>query len=82
MLLAAQEGKTVEVLFADHAAPGDPVLAGAGEARKTALPEIDIDSFLSLPLTVEDFKVLAGSRPLSVGGKAVVTQKVAKGRVK
>jgi methionyl-tRNA synthetase len=83
MLLAAQEGKTVEVLFADHASPGDPVVPeGEPAAGKQALPQIDIDSFLSVPVTVADFKVLVGASPLTVAGRPVITAKVAKGRVK
>ena len=50
MLLAAQEGKTVEVLFVDHAAPGDRVVL-SGAARSTPIREqIDIDTFFTMPI--------------------------------
>jgi methionyl-tRNA synthetase len=84
MLLAAQEGKVVEVLFAEHAKPGDRVSVVGGEAPETpaASAEIDIDTFLALPITVDDFKVMVGNTALSVAGKQLVTVKVSKGRVR
>ncbi len=82
MLLAAQEGKTVEVLFADHAKPGERVSLSGGEVPEGALPQIDIDAFLSIPITVEDFKAVVGGETLCVGGKTLATVKVSKGRVR
>ncbi len=83
MLLAAQEGKTVEVLFADHAKPGDTVaLSGDETAQGAAFQEIDIDTFASIPIVVEDFKVVVGATPLRVGDRQLSTSKVQKGRVK
>ncbi len=82
MLLAAQEGKTVEVLFADHAKPGERVSLSGGEAPEGALPQIDIDAFLSIPIAVEDFKAVVGGEALCVGGKQLATVKVSKGRVR
>jgi methionyl-tRNA synthetase len=83
MLLAAQEGKTVEVLFVDHAKPGDTVaLSGDETAQGAAFQEIDIDTFASIPIVVEDFKVVVGATPLRVGDRQLSTSKVQKGRVK
>jgi methionyl-tRNA synthetase len=95
MLLAAQEGKVVEVLFVDHARPGDRVeLEGVVEPAGAAGPigaagptgaspgEIDIDTFFTLPISVEDFEVRVGDAALTCAGKMVKTGKVAKGRVK
>ena len=79
MLLAAQEGKTVEVLFVDHAAPGDRVfLRPSVEANKE---QIDID-LSTMPIAAADFQVKVGDAALFCGGKPVVTTRVAKGRVK
>ena len=81
MLLAAQEGKTVEVLFVDHAQPGDRVvLSGPQSAANTA--QIDIDTFFTMPISVNDFKVGVGDALLECGGKPVTAGKVSKGRVK
>jgi methionyl-tRNA synthetase len=86
MLLAAQTGKIVEVLFVDAAKPGDRVVAGgpaAGQGPAAALPaEIDIDTFFTMPITVEDSRVMVGDAPLECGGSPIPTAKVAKGRVK
>jgi methionyl-tRNA synthetase len=98
MLLAAQDGKTVEVLFADHARPGEPVrLAGkqaasregqAGaqavsrEEQPASAAEIDIEEFFSIPIEVNDFRVLIEGAPLECAGKPVGTEKVQTGRVR
>jgi methionyl-tRNA synthetase len=81
MLLAAQEAKTVEVLFVDHAQPGDPVVLSGGVAA-AAPGEIDIDTFFTMPIAVESFRVTVGDAALECAGKPIVTTKVAKGRVK
>ena len=81
MLLAAQEAKTVEVLFVDHAAPGDRVVL-AGPSVDANREQIDIDTFFTMPIAAEDFQVRVGDAALECGGKPVVTARVAKGRVK
>jgi tRNA-binding EMAP/Myf-like protein len=81
MLLAAQDGGTVEVLFLDYAKPGDGVSL-AGLTREGIPGQIDIEGFLSLPIAVEDFRVQVGGVPLECGGKAVLAARVSKGRVK
>jgi methionyl-tRNA synthetase len=100
MLLAAQEARVVEVLFVDHARPGDRVTLAGGapggvpaggapgaaaslEAPAVPVPaEIDIDTFFSMPIAVESFRVTVGDSALECAGKPIVTAKVAKGRVK
>jgi methionyl-tRNA synthetase len=89
MLLAAQpdtpEGahpETVEVLFVDHAAPGDRVvLAGDDPAGPAPSQRIDVDTFFSTPMRVEDGEVRVGGVGLTCAGRSVRTAKVAKGRV-
>ncbi|HEY9595157.1 MAG TPA: methionine--tRNA ligase, partial [Spirochaetia bacterium] len=81
MLLAASEGKTVEVLFVDHATPGDRVVLG-GTTDPAPAEQIDIDTFFTMPIAAEDSKVKIGDSFLECGGKPVTTAKVVKGRVK
>ena len=82
MLLAAKEGETVEVLFADHAQPGDPVgltgLQGPAEAKQ----EIDIEEFFSIPIQVKDAQVLIDDLPLECAGNAITTERVKTGKVR
>ena len=82
MLLAAQSGKTVEVVFADHAAPGVKVEVGGEQAPREGYAEIDIDAFLSAPISVEGLAVKVGNAPLLAAGKPLVTAIVEKGRVR
>jgi methionyl-tRNA synthetase len=82
MLLAADDGKTVEVLFADHAQPGDPVgLAGLQRPAKLE-EEIDIEEFFSIPIQVKNGQVLIDDLPLECAGKTVTTDKVKTGQVR
>ena len=82
MLLAAKEGETVEVLFADHAQPGDAVgltgLQGPAEAKQ----EIDIEEFFSIPIKVQGAQVLIDDLPLECAGQALTTEKVKTGQVR
>ena len=78
MLLAAQEGKTVEVLFVDHARPG-----GAGSPwRYSEYRGGGHKPPFSRCLSSRKLRVLVGDAALECAGKPVVTAKVAKGRVK
>ena len=83
MLLAAEQGDTVEVLFVDHAQPGDPVrLAGDPEREPAAeTPEIDIQEFASIPLVVTDSRIQVGGTDLECRGVPVTAVKVQKGEV-
>jgi methionyl-tRNA synthetase len=81
MLLAAEEGETVEVIFAPHAEPGDRVhLAGeTPPAEEAAI--INIDTFFGVPLSVRDGVVMVKDKPLEVAGRPLVTVKVKNGSV-
>jgi methionyl-tRNA synthetase len=81
MLLAADDGKTVEVLFADHAQPGDPV-GLAGRTGAADAEEIDIEEFFSIPMQVKNGQVLIDDLPLECAGKTVTTDKVKTGQVR
>lgn len=81
MLLAASEGRTVEVLFVDHAKPGDRILLSGG-ASADSPAQIDIDAFFALPITAENGRVMVGDAALECGGEPLATTRVSKGRVK
>jgi len=86
MLLAAEpeaEGgdRTVDVLFVDHAAPGDRVLPEHVEPPVREPAEIDIESFFSMPITVKDGVAQVGGRDLVVGGQKVRSTTVKDGKV-
>jgi methionyl-tRNA synthetase len=81
MLLAASEGKTVEVLFVDHAKPGDRVLLNGGPSVESPA-QIDIDAFFTMPIAAENSRVVVGNAALECGGKPLATTRVVKGRVK
>ena len=81
MLLAASEGKTVEVLFVDHAPPGERVVL-AGTTGPAPAEIMDIDTFFAMPIGVTDMRVTVGDAGLECAGRPVSTAKVAKGRVK
>jgi methionyl-tRNA synthetase len=82
MLLAASEGKTVEVLFVDHAQPGDRVTLAGGPVPAGPSAQIDVDTFFATPIAAVDFRITVGDAVLECGGKQVVTTRVTKGRVK
>ena len=82
MLLAAQEGETVEVLFADHAQPGDPVGLSGLQGPKRSGEEIDIEEFFSIPIQVKEAQVLIDDVPLECAGKTITTEKVKTGKVR
>jgi methionyl-tRNA synthetase len=77
----ASEGKTVEVLFVDHAAPGSRVVLAGTEGPAPA-QQIDIDAFFTMPIAAVDSRVMVGDASLECAGTPVVTTKVVKGRVK
>jgi len=94
MLLAAEKGDTVEVIFAGHAQPGDRVVvggqepagkaedAGGGAEGSAGRPkEISIEQFFSIPITVRDYTLYVADRPLLVKGKAITVEKVKDGKV-
>jgi methionyl-tRNA synthetase len=82
MLLAAQGGETVEVLFADHARPGDPVAPSGLQSPEQSGEQIDIEEFFSIPIQVKDNRVLIDDVPLECAGKTITTEKVKSGKVR
>jgi methionyl-tRNA synthetase len=81
MLLAASEGKMVEVLFVDHAKPGDRIVLSGGPSAESPV-QIDIDAFFAMPIAAENSRVVVGDAGLEYEGKPLTTARVAKGRVK
>jgi methionyl-tRNA synthetase len=82
MLLAAQDDKTVEVLFVPRGEPGDRVLLEADEPSAREAESIDIEQFLDIPITVSDHAVLVDGKPLTCRGEALRVEKVAAGEVR
>jgi methionyl-tRNA synthetase len=83
MLLAAQDDEQVEVLFADHARPGDPVtIEGEGPEPSAPRSEIDIEEFFRVPIPVQDYRVLVEGKALVCAGRPLTTVKVKDGQVK
>jgi methionyl-tRNA synthetase len=85
MLLAASDkdeagNERVEVLDAGDTPTGVRVsLEGEDAAEIPA--EIDIDTFLSIPLTVENYRVTAGGKALTLRGQALQTRIIGSGEV-
>ena len=82
MLLAADDGQTVEVLFADHAQPGDPVGLAGQPTSGQAAEEIDIEEFFSIPIQVKNHQVLIDGVLLECAGKSITSEKVKTGQVR
>jgi len=81
MLLAAEEGDIVEVIFAPHAQPGDRVHL-AGETPPAAEAGIiTIDTFFTVPLSVKDGTVMVKDAVLEVAGQKLVVHRVKNGGV-
>lgn len=86
MLLAAESKKesgeqVIEVLFADHAEPGDRVITSEDQADEKDYKKIKIDDFFAVPLTVRDYGVYVGEAPLQCNGKPVKTTAIQHGTV-
>ncbi len=82
MLLAAQDGTQVEVLFADWARPGDRVTI-QGQAEPVARRvEIDIEQFFRVPIRVQENRILVEGSALECAGRSLATVKVKDGLVK
>ncbi|MDR0408847.1 MAG: methionine--tRNA ligase [Spirochaetaceae bacterium] len=85
MLLAAsckdsESGcEIVEALDAEGSSPGSRLHLDGIEPPTSAPPEIDIDTFSSIPVLVRDNKVYIGGRTLCLDGKALKTIRVANG---
>jgi len=88
MLLAAEkaeapegEERTVEVLFADYANPGDRVLLSGFSAPEEDLKRITIDKFFENTLEVRNNIVYCGKSALAAAGKEIKTSRVQTGKV-
>jgi methionyl-tRNA synthetase len=85
MLLAAEKGDLVEVVFADHASPGDRlILDKAGGSRVEGAPpsrEITIEEFFEVPISVRDHILYVENQLLTVGGKKLTVERVDNGKV-
>jgi methionyl-tRNA synthetase len=82
MLLAAQDGSQVEVLFADWALPGDRVTIAEEAEPGARRGEIDIEEFFRVPIRVQDSRILVEGAALECAGRALATEKVKDGQVK
>ncbi|MBN2354149.1 MAG: methionine--tRNA ligase [Spirochaetales bacterium] len=81
MLLAAEEGDAVEVIFAPHARPGDRVHLSGEAPAEAGAGQITVDTFFSVPFNVKDGMVRVQDVPLEVGGKKLEVFKVKNGNV-
>lgn len=86
MLLAAsvkggEGGDIVDVLDAGDAPTGTRVCIEGSVPSSEALPEIDIDTFFSIPIVSEGHAIRVGGKNLCVAGKALRSVKVADGEV-
>ncbi|TVR35188.1 MAG: methionine--tRNA ligase [Spirochaetaceae bacterium] len=88
MLLAAsakrEDGsEQVDVIFVDHANPGDRLYLHGDDVSTYArdLPQIDIDSFFAIPLSVSKRVLKVGATPVECAGKAVRAPEVSDGPV-
>jgi methionyl-tRNA synthetase len=85
MLLAAGDNpdtpaERCEVLDAGDAPTGTRLLP-QGAAAQGAPAEISIETFLSYPITVKDFAVQSGGKPLCLNGKPVRTGIIGEGEL-
>ncbi len=83
MLLAAEgEDGTVEVIFADNAEPGTPVVLEGSAADKDAKKKkLSVDRFFEIPLHVKGNTVFCGEKALTADGVKLTTAKVSDGEV-
>ena len=89
MLLAshytdADGNEQVELVGMPGAAPGTPVTLGGTEVNTPPVQKpqsIDAELFFAVPFTVEDFRVCAAGKQLSVNGKPLMMKHVKSGDV-
>jgi methionyl-tRNA synthetase len=82
MLLAAQDGTQVEVLFADWAQPGDRITLEGEREPPEARGQIDIEEFFRVPIRVQASRILVEGEALLCAGRPLATAKVKDGQVK
>lgn len=84
MLLAASNkaggGEVVDVIFADHAQPGEQIYVDGTEAQGPK-DRIDIDTFFDIPIAAVDGVVCVEGKALAVAGQALKTTNVSDGEV-
>ena len=81
MLLAAESGETVDVIFADDAEPGDRVTVEGEPDGPAEKGQITIDSFFEVPISVKSGELTVGDRRLVCNDRVVRSQKVENGKV-
>jgi len=81
MLLAAESGETVDVVFADDAEPGDRVVVQGEPESPAEKGQITIDGFFEVPITVKSNELTVGDRRLVCNERVVRSQKVENGKV-
>jgi methionyl-tRNA synthetase len=86
MLLAAsapdaQGGETVEVLEAPWAAPGTRLTLEDLPIPDSGLPQIDIDTFFSVPIRAVKGQIMVGGRRLCAAGRPIAQSRVTEGSV-
>jgi methionyl-tRNA synthetase len=83
MLLAADNGETVEVIFADGAEPGERIMLEGSDPALYEKPEtMNIDQFFSIPITVQNSHVCVNAEKLAIKAGPLVTKKVVDGKVR
>jgi methionyl-tRNA synthetase len=82
MLLAAQDGTQVEVLFADWAQPGERISLEGEREPAEARAQIDIEEFFRVPIRVQAGRILVEGAALACAGRPLATAKVKDGQVK
>ena len=83
MLLAAstENEKELEVLFLPDAFPGQRLSLDGTEPPEAAVKRITIDEFFSVPMRVEDYRVMIGATGIEVGGREIRTRTLPRGSV-
>ena len=83
MLLAAEHENEIEVLFVDHAPPGELItlLTDGAPDNETQADEISIDEFFEIPIEVKNHQVSIDGVNLVCRGEAIRTSKLVNGIV-
>jgi methionyl-tRNA synthetase len=81
MLLAADKGDIVEVLFVDAVEPGAKVSVQGAPETDGLLSTITIDDFFDIPIKVLNHQVCVGDSPLVCGDIMIKAEKVDAGNV-
>ncbi len=82
MLLAAEDGETMEVVFLPTGEPGNRILLeGDGEALPVPERKVRADRFFEIPIRVKDHTLHVGETALCLKGQPIRTERVASGVV-